>query len=128
MKILIPAMLVIFLSVGVDAQISISNTKWMVHTEVPQPRGLLLDFKKDTLRIFNEQGVETSSAIFLQRNDSILFRKLSGISRCPVGSEGWYRIEWFENGEKFFFRRINDSCAFRVYDQFKVIRKIKEPN
>ena len=121
-------MLVIFFSVGANSQISISNTKWMVHTEVPQSRDLILDFKKDTLRIFNEQGMETSTAIFLQRSDSILFRKLSGISPCPVGSEGWYRIEWFENGEKFFFRRINDSCTARAYDQFRVIRKIKEPN
>jgi hypothetical protein len=109
------------------SQISISNTKWLVHTEMPQPRDLVLDFKKDTLRIF-EQGRETSSAAFLQHNDSLLIRKLSGNSPCPVGSEGWYRIEWLENGEKFLLHILNEDCRYRIYGGLKVIRKIKESN
>lgn len=110
------------------SQISISNTKWLVHTEMPQPRDLVLDFKKDTLRILDEQGNETSSATFLQRNDSLLIRKVSGRSPCPDGSEGWYRIEWLENGDKFLLHILSEDCRYRIYGQLKVIRKIKETN
>ena len=110
------------------SQISISNTKWLVHAEMPQPRNLVLDFKKDTLRILDEQGNETSSATFMQRNDSLFIRKVSGRSPCPDGSEGWYKIEWLENGDKFLLHILNEDCRYRVYGHLKVIRKIKEPN
>ena len=110
------------------SQLSISNTKWSVHTERPQPRDLVLDFKKDTLRILDEQGNETSSATFLQRNDSLFIRKASGRSPCPDGSEGWYRIEWLENGDKFLLHILTEDCPYRVYGHFKVIRKIKASN
>ena len=117
------------LSVLVSAsQISISNTKWMVHAEMPQLRNLVLDFKKDTLRILDEQGNETSSATFMQRNDSLFIRKASGRSPCPDGSEGWDKIEWLENGDKFFLHILSEDCRYRIYGHLKVIRKIKEPN
>lgn len=128
MKILITTMLAIFFGVGANAQISISNTKWMVHAEMPQPRNLVLDFKKDTLRILDEQGNLTSSATFMQRNDSLFIRKASGRSPCPDGSEGWYKIEWLENGDKFLLHILNEDCPYRVYGHLKVIQKIKEPN
>ena len=110
------------------SQISISNTQWLVHTEMPQPRDLVLDFKKDTLKLLDEQGNETGSATFMQHNDSLLIRKVSGRSPCRDGSEGWYRIEWLENGDKFFLHILNEDCPYRVYGHLKVIRKIKESN
>jgi cell wall-associated protease len=126
-KILFIIIAQLFVLIAVS-QISISNTKWLVHTDVPQSRNLVLDFKKDTIRILDEQGNETSSATFLQHNESLLIRKVSGRSPCPDGSEGWYRIEWLENGEKFLLHVINEDCRYRIYGQLKVIRKIKEPN
>ena len=128
MKILMTAILVIFFRVDAYSQISISNTKWMVQTVSPQPRNLVLDFKKDTLRLIDEQGNETGSATFMQRNDSLFIRKVSGRSPCPDGSEGWYRIEWLENGDKFLLHILNEDCRYRVYGHLKVIRKIKESN
>ena len=128
MKMIITATLVIFLSVCVNSQITISNTKWLVHTEMPEPRNLVLDFKKDTLRLLDEQGNETGSATFMQRNDSLFIRKVSGRSPCRDGSEGWYKIEWLENGEKFFLHILAEDCRYRVYGHLKVLRKIKEPN
>lgn len=56
MKILFMTVLTQFFALYVWSQTSIRNTNWMVHTEVPQSRDLILDFKKDTLRISNEQG------------------------------------------------------------------------
>jgi len=87
----------------VASQFSISNTKWMVHTEIPQSADVRFEFKTDTFRVLTISGMETGSALFFQHNDSLLIRKLTGSSPCPVGSQGWYRIEWLENGEKFYY-------------------------
>jgi len=110
------------------SQFSIANTRWMVHTEIPFSRDLVLDFRKDTIRVFTADGVETSSALFSQHHDSLYIRKLSGRSPCPDGSHGWYGIEWRENGEKFLLHVIEDSCRSRVYGGIDVIRKIKVSN
>jgi len=112
------------------SQFSISNTKWMLHNEIPQPGDLIMDFKKDTFSTFLMNGTEIGRGIFSQHNDTVLIRKLSGSSPCPVGSEGWYRIEWLENGEKFLLHLIKDECDARSMQipRITVIRKIKESN
>ena len=125
MKILIIATITQFLTLYAFAQNSISDTKWLVHTEMPQPKDLVLNFKKDTLGILAEPGNEIGSATFLQRNDSLFIRKVSGRSPCPNGSEGWYKIEWLENGDKFFLHILTEDCPYRVYGHLKVLKKIK---
>ena len=100
------------------SQFSIGSTKWFVHTEM----------RKGTIRVFTPDGVETSSALFLQHHDSRHIRKLSGRSPCPDGSQGWYGVQWRENGEKFLLHVIEHSCPSRVYGGIDVIRKIKESN
>jgi cell wall-associated protease len=112
------------------SQFSISNTKWMVHSEIPQPGDLIMDFKKDTLSSFLMNGTEIGRSVFSQHNDSLLIHKLAGTSPCPIGSEGWYRIEWLENGEKFLLHLIEDECYARSVQipRLTVIRKIKASN
>jgi hypothetical protein len=110
----------------VTAQMSLSNTKWLLHSEIPRPNNTVMEFKKDSAFVFNEAGEQTGSLTFVQRNDSLLVHKVSGTSPCPVGSEGWYKIEWLENGEKFLLHLLDDACPARsrVYPQIRVVKRI----
>jgi hypothetical protein len=51
---------------------------------------------------------------FIQRNDTLIIRKISGPSPCPEQAEGFYLIEWFENANKFRLHGINDECEGRI--------------
>ena len=108
------------------AQMSILNTKWLLHSEIPAPNNTVMEFKKDSAFVFNEAGEQIGSISFVQRNDSLLVHKVSGTSPCAVGSEARYRIEWLENGEKFLLHLLNDDCPARsrVYPQIRVVKRI----
>ena len=110
----------------VAAQMSISNTKWLLHSEIPTPGNGVMHFKKDSAFFFNEAGEQVGALTFVQRKDSLLVHKVSGTSPCPVGSEGWYRIEWLENGEKFLLHLLDDACPARsrVYPQLRVVKRL----
>lgn len=110
----------------VAAQMSISNTKWLLHSEIPRPSNTVMDFKKDSAFVFNEAGEQIGALTFIQRNDSLFVHKVSGTSPCAVGSEGWYKIEWLENGEKFLLHLLDDACPARsrVYSQIRVVKRI----
>lgn len=71
-------------------------------------------FKKDTLYIKTATNVEVSTIFFIQRNDTLIIRKISGQSPCAEQAEGMYRFEWFENGNKFRLHGISDECDGRI--------------
>lgn len=113
MKILIIVTLQ-FLAISLFAQNSISNTKWKATFLISHAVDVNFTFKKDTLYIKTETSEELATIFFIQRNDTLIIRKISGTSPCPEQSEGFYLIEWFENANKFRLHGISDECEGRI--------------
>ena len=103
-----------FIVIGLFAQNSISNTKWKATLLIPHAVDVNFTFKKDTLSITTQTSEEVGTIFFIQRNDTLMIRKISGSSPCPEQSQGLYRIEWLENGNKFRLHGISDECEGRA--------------
>ena len=114
MKILVVAALAQFITCYSFAQNSISNTKWRGTFLIPHSVDVNLTFKKDTLYIKTGTSEEVGIVFFIQRNDTLIIRKISGPSPCPEQAEGSYLIEWLENGNKFRLHGISDECEGRI--------------
>lgn len=93
---------------------TISNSNWKGTLLIPDAVDVKFTFKKDTLYITTETSQEVGTLVFTQRNDTLMIRKISGPSPCPEQSEGFYLIEWFENGNKFRLHGISDECEGRI--------------
>ena len=103
-----------FIAISLFAQNSISNTKWKATLLIPHAVDVNFTFKKDTLYMTAESSGEVGTNFFIQRNDTLMIRKISGSSPCPEQAEGIYRIEWLENGNKFRLHGISDECEGRI--------------
>ena len=106
--------IVAFISMKLPAQGSISNTKWKATLLIPHAVDVNFTFKKDTLYMTTETSEEVGTNFFIQRNDTLMIRKISGSSPCPEQAQGMYRIEWLENGNKFRLHGISDECEGRI--------------
>ena len=102
------------ISTKLTAQTSISNTKWKATLLIPHAVDVNFIFKKDTLYMTTETSGEVGTNFFIQRNDTLMIRKISGSSPCPEQAQGLYRIEWLENGNKFRLHGISDECEGRI--------------
>ena len=107
------------------SQTSLVNSKWKIHTEIPRSADLQYEFKKDTLVVSNDSGIETHM-LFSQQNDTLYLKMLSGTSPCPIGTEGWYTVVWQENGQTFSLKVIKDGCGSRInrLTKMQVLQKI----
>jgi len=114
MKVLLTAALVQFLSLNAFAQIPISNTKWKGHIEIPQALDIILEFKNDSLIATSAEGMELEVMFFSQVKDTLRLKKLNGQSPCDHTTEGYYRLEWAENGDKLLLHLVKDDCADRA--------------
>ena len=111
-----------------NSQSSLVNTKWKGKTEFPSLAEVQLEFKTDSFSFFFSQDTSRPELMtFSQRNDSLLLKKISGISPCADGTEAWYRIEWLENGEKFLLHDLSDICRGRVrcFTTIKITERIR---
>ena len=116
---------VLFSSFIAFSQTRLENSKWRIHTEVPRSADLQYEFKKDTLVVSNDSGIETHM-LFSQQNDTLYLKMLSGTSPCPIGTEGWYTVVWQENGQTFSLKVIKDGCGSRInrLTKMQVLQKI----
>jgi len=103
-----------FISLNLPAQTVISNTKWKGTFLIPHSVDVLFIFKKDTLYLTTETSDEVGTLVFSQRGDTLMIRKVSGPSPCPVEAQGTYLIQWSENGNKFRLHGISDECEGRI--------------
>jgi len=103
----------ILLGKCISAQ-TIANSKWKGIFLMPHAVDLKFNFKKDTLYITTETSEEIGTIFFIQQNDTLIIRKISGPSPCPEEAQGSYLIEWFENGNKFRLHGIRDECEGRI--------------
>jgi len=113
MKTYILVILAILLGMDGMSQ-SIANSKWKATLLIPHAVDVNFTFKKDTLYMKTETGGEVGAIFFIQQNDTLMIRKISGSSPCPEQSQGIYRIEWLENGNKFRLHGISDECEGRI--------------
>ena len=109
------------------SQMSISNTKWMAHTEIPQSIDIIFEFRKDSFLVTDQTGTLLQVFSFSQQRDSLLLhdiRTSAGVNQCRAG--GWYRLQWMDEDEKFLLYLLNDSCPgrSRVLSQIKILRKL----
>ena len=108
-------LMIVMILLGIPAMSqTIANTKWKATLLIPQAVDVNFTFKKDTLYMTTEISGELGTNFFIQRNDTLTIRKISGSSPCPVQAQGMYRIEWFENGNKFRLHGISDECEGRI--------------
>ena len=106
--------IIIFLFGGDAISQTISNTKWKATLLIPHAVDVNFIFENDTLYITTEMGGEVGTIFFIQRNDTLMIRKISGSSPCPEQAQGMYRIEWLENGNKFRLHGLSDECEGRI--------------
>jgi len=118
--------IVLFSSFITFSQTSLENSKWKIHTEIPRSSDLQYEFKKDTLVVFNDSGVETQRMLFSQKHDTLYLKMVSGTSPCPMGTEGWYTVAWQENGQTFSLKVVKDGCVPRInrLTKMQVLQKI----
>ena len=107
-------LMIIILSSGNLKSQTISNSNWKGTLLIPYAVDVKFTFKKDTLYITTETGQEVGTLLFTQRNDTLMIRKISGSSPCPEQTQGIYRIEWSEKGNKFRLHGISDECEGRI--------------
>ncbi len=114
MKIVLSAAFIFLLALPATAQVSVNNSKWKGVFLIPHAVDVILDFKKDTLYITTVASDEVGTIFFTQQNDTLMIKKISGPSPCPEQAQGKYRIEWFENGNKFRLHGISEECDGRT--------------
>jgi len=126
MKKFITIAVVLVSSLIAVSQTRLENSKWKIHTEIPRSADLHYEFKKDTLVVFNESGVESQRMLYSQQQDTLYLKMLSGTSPCAIGTEGWYTITWPENNQTFSLKVIRDGCGSRInrLTKMKVLQKI----
>lgn len=93
------------------SQNSFFNTRWKPLAE--DPRIQEMSFKRDTLTVTFTSPEDVQVLRFAQYHDSLMIKKISGRGKCPETAEGWYRVEWINNGDKVLFYLIKDDCDGR---------------
>jgi len=105
----------LFLTTRAISQNQLRNNRWYAHTDIPRSADIQLVFQKDSFFILSQNGKLLAEAMmFSVHSDSLYLRKLSGMTPCANQTEGLYRIEWLQNGERFQLRSLNDPCPQRV--------------
>lgn len=113
MKILLVVVLLLTAS-NLFSQSSISKTKWKGHIEMPQALDIILEFRNDSLIATSAEGLELEVMFFSQAKDTLRLRKLNGQSPCDYTTEGIYRLEMVEAGDKLLLHMIKDDCTERA--------------
>jgi hypothetical protein len=104
----------LLLSIYGSSQLQLRNSQWRGHIKERQNQEMKWVFKIDTVFIYTDGSSLTGAFAFSQTHDTLTVIKIPGGSgRCPDQSRGIYRVETFENGEKFFLRKISEECPGR---------------
>lgn len=111
MKIFLPIAFITFFAVPTFAQLSVKNTRWKA--QISSQGEVKMEFKTDTVYFYRNGDELISTFTYYKRQDTITIFKVSGVGNCPGNSKGIYRIEMLENGEKFYFRLIDEECYGR---------------
>ncbi len=118
MKKIIFALIVIFISLNLHAQLE--NTKWKTTLQTDQAIDVIFNFSADTLDVTNAGDNSDIEAMNYNLADTVLtLRKLYGQSECDTAALGKYSYKI--NGNELWMKLISDDCE----DRANVIRDIK---
>ncbi len=118
MKKIIFALIVIFISLNLHAQLE--NTKWKTTLQTDQAIDVIFNFSADTLDVTNAGDNSDIEAMNYNLADTVLtLRKLYGQSECDTAAVGKYSYKI--NGNELWMKLISDDCE----DRANVIRDIK---
>lgn len=113
MKLYFLIIVVVLLGIPATSQ-TVADTKWKTTLFIPDAVDVDFTFKKDTFYMTAKTSDNVVTNFFIQRNDTLIIRKISGRSPCTEQAQGKYRIEWLENGNKFRLHGISDECERRI--------------
>lgn len=112
MKTILFALAAILSVSTIKAQVQIAHTKWKGTLMFDAPTDLILDFKKDTLTVYNASDKSTIEEMFYSASDtSFTIQKIWGQSDCGNDTKGQYH---FEIKEGVMYVKTNaDDCYSR---------------
>lgn len=94
------------------AQVNFNNTQWK--GQISSQGEIKMDFKSDTVYIYRNGNELISTFTYTKSRDTVTIYKVgAGAGPCPTNGKGIYRIEMSENGERFYFRLIEEECYGR---------------
>ena len=96
------------------SQKQVHQTRWKGQVLEPQAIDIVLNFRNDSLVATSADGRELGVMFFLQYGDTLMIRKLSEQGPCNNETEGVYRVELTENGDKLTLYIITDRCRDRA--------------
>lgn len=118
MKNIIYTLIVIFITINVNAQLA--NTKWKTTIQIDQATDVIFNFSADTLDVTNAGDNSDIEAMNYTLQDTVLtLHKLYGQSECDTSAVGTYSYKI--NGNELWLKLISDNCD----DRSNVIKDIK---
>jgi hypothetical protein len=105
-------LLLYFLGIGSYANAQLANTKWTGTLAVPDLMSAILNFKTDTMEVIaSESGEFLETMSYTISGDTLLLKKVSGGSPCPVGST--FKVKFALQHENLMVTPLSDDCAMR---------------
>ena len=118
MKKIIFAVIIIFISLNVQAQLA--NTKWKATLPLDEPVDVIFNFSADTLNVTSADDNSDIETMNYSLQDTVLtLHKLYGQSQCDTTAVGNYSYK--VNGDELWLVLISDNCD----DRSSVIKDIK---
>lgn len=118
MKKIIFAVIIIFISLNVQAQLA--NTKWKATLQLDEPVDVIFNFSADTLNVTSADDNSDIETMNYSLQDTVLtLHKLYGQSQCDTTAVGNYSYK--VNGDELWLVLISDNCD----DRSSVIKDIK---
>lgn len=97
-----------------QSKLLLSGSAWD-GTHSPLKKGNQLFFQGDTLVIIDLEGIRPPDQYrFVQKSDTIILHMIDDLSfTCRSEQPALYRTFWSNNGEKLYFKPIEDPCLDR---------------
>ena len=110
MKKIIFLLLVSFISLATQAQVS--NSTWKATLELDQPVDVIFNFSNDTLDVTSMADSSSLETMKYTLKDTVLtIQKLYGQSQCDTNTIGSYTCT--VNGDEMHLKIISDDCGDR---------------
>jgi hypothetical protein len=107
------ALIILLCSACSLAQAQFANTKWTGTLNLPDPAGVMLDFKKDVVDVVLDQSGEVLETMsFTIKADTIFLKKVTGQSVCSEQSIAKLKFRVADN--KLSLTPISDDCQQRA--------------
>jgi hypothetical protein len=95
------------------AKAQLTNTKWNGTMTVPDPLGVVLDFKTDVVDvIIGDSGEVVETMAYTASADTLTLRKISGESSCDTTSVA--KLKFAVAADKLSITPISDDCPLRA--------------